>query len=141
MGDPVTAILGAVDGLVLTGRVAAVDHLGTVDAGSVNYAVWMDIDPISQDVFLPLTGTANVTIQVTDAKMSLAVPIAALQNDDKGEYVLVMQSNGTSERVDVISNTIVDDLVVVTGDLQEGDTLMTAQNNALPADGPFGQGD
>jgi multidrug efflux pump subunit AcrA (membrane-fusion protein) len=137
MGDPVTATLGAVDGLVLTGKVAAVDPLGTVEAGSVNYAVWMDIDPISEDVFLPLAGTANVTIQVTDVNLSLAVPIAALQNDDRGEYVLVMRSDGTSERVNVVSSTIVDDLVVVTGDLQEGDTLMTAQNNALPSGGPF----
>jgi multidrug efflux pump subunit AcrA (membrane-fusion protein) len=141
MGDPVTAALGAVDGLVLTGRVAAVDPLGTVEAGSVLYTVWMDIDPISGGVFLPLAGIANVTIQVTDVNLSLAVPIAALQNDDGGEYVLVMQSDDTSERVDVISSTIVDDLVVVTGDLEEGDILMTAQNNALPAGGPFSQGD
>jgi multidrug efflux pump subunit AcrA (membrane-fusion protein) len=141
VGDPVTATLGAVDRLVLTGKVAAVDPLGTVDAGSVLYAVWMDIDPISEDIFLPLAGTADVTIQVTEVNRSLAVPIAALQNDDGGEYVLVMQSDGTSKRVDVISSTIVDDLVVVTGDLQEGDTLITAQNNALPVGGPFGQGD
>jgi RND family efflux transporter MFP subunit len=141
VGDPVTATLGAVDGLVLTGKVAAVDPLGTVKAGSVLYAVWMDIDPVSQDVFLPLAGTANLTIQVTEAKMSLAVPIAALQNDNQGEHVLVLQADGTSKRVEVISSTIVNDLVVVTGDLQEGDTLMTAQNNTLPAGGPFRQRD
>ena len=140
MGDPVTATLGAVDGLVLTGKVAAVDPLGTVEAGSVLYTVWMDIDPISEDVFLPLAGTANVTIQVTDAKMSLAVPIAALQNDNQGEYVLVMQADGISKRVDVVSSIILNDLVVVAGDLKEGDTLMTAQNTALPAGGLFGQG-
>jgi multidrug efflux pump subunit AcrA (membrane-fusion protein) len=141
VGDPVAATLGAVDGLVLTGKVTAVDPLGTVQSGSVHYAVWVDIDPISQDVFLPLAGTANVIIQVTDVNLSLAVPIAALQNDDAGEYVLVMQPDGTSERVDVISSTIVADLVVVTGDLQEGDTLTSAQNGALPAGGLFGQDD
>jgi hypothetical protein len=51
-----------------------------------------------------------------------------------------LQTDGSTKRVDVVSSTIVNDLVVVKGGLQEGDTLMTAQNNGLPAGGPFGGG-
>jgi hypothetical protein len=71
--------------------------------------------------------------------MSLAVPITAIQNDDQGEYVLVVQANGSTKRVDIVSSTLVGDLVVVTGDLNEGDALTTSQNNG-PEGGPFGGG-
>jgi multidrug efflux pump subunit AcrA (membrane-fusion protein) len=72
--------------------------------------------------------------------MSLAVPITAIQNDDQGEYVLVVQADGSTKRVDIVSSTIVGDLVVVTGDLNEGDALTTSQNNGMPGGGPFGGG-
>ena len=138
VGDPITATLDAVDGLELTGKVAAIDPLGEVGSDSVQYTVRIDIDKIEELVSLPLGSTANVTIEVEPATMSLAVPITAVQNDDQGEYVLVVQADGSTKRVDVETGTIVDDLVVVTGELKEGDTLTTSQNNDMPGGGPFG---
>jgi multidrug efflux system membrane fusion protein len=69
----------------------------------------------------------------------LAVPITAIQNDDKGEYVWLIKEDGSTTRVDVVGGSIVGDLVTVTGDLKEGDRISTAQSsgNAGPA-GPFG---
>jgi HlyD family secretion protein len=140
VGDLLTATLEALDGLNLTGKVVAIDPLGTVESGSVYYTVLMDLDPLPGDVFLPLAATAAVTIQVSPPELSLAVPITAIQNDDQGEYVLVLQTDGSTKRVEVVSSTIVNDLVVVKGDLQDGDTLMTAQDNGLPSGGLFGGG-
>jgi multidrug efflux pump subunit AcrA (membrane-fusion protein) len=71
---------------------------------------------------------------------SLAVPITAIQNDETGEYVLVIQADGSTKRVAVVSSTIVNDMVAVTGDLHEGDTLATSTGGGTRAAGPFGRG-
>lgn len=126
VGDPITATLAAVEGLELTGKVAEIDPLGEVGSDSVQYTVRIDLDRATEDVFLPLGSTANVLIQVKEATSSLAVPITAVQNDDQGEYVFVVQADGSTKRVNIVSSTIVDDLVVVTGDLKEGDSLATS---------------
>jgi RND family efflux transporter MFP subunit len=139
VGDQITATLDAIEGLELTGQVAAIDPLGEANSNSVQYTVRMDIDKMTKDVVLPLGSTANVTIQVKPPVRSLTVPITAIQNDDKGEFVLVLQADGSTKRVGVVGGAIVDDQVVVAGDLKEGDSLSTAQTNSLPAGGPFGQ--
>ena len=105
----------------MTGKVVAIDPVGAEDSGVVKYTVLIDVDKVAEDVFLPLGSTANVTIQVKEATTSLAVPTNLVQNDSKGEYVLVVQADGSTKRVDVVSGTIVGDLVTVTGDLKEGD--------------------
>jgi len=81
-----------------------------------------------------------VTIQAKEASPSLAVPITAIQTDDRGEYVSVIQPNGSTKRVDVVSGSIVGNLVAVTGNLEEGDSVMSAQNNDVGPGGPFGGG-
>ena len=134
-GDPITATSEAVGGLALTGKVAAVDALGEVHSDSVQYTVQIDIDQVADAVFLALGSTANVTIQVKAPAPSLAVPITAVQNDNKSEYVLVVQPDGSTKRVAIASSTIVNDLVVVTGDLKEGDSLTLSQDSGLPGPG------
>lgn len=140
VGDPITATLDAVPGAELTGQVTAIDPVGEVDSGLVKYTVHIDLDKVEDDVFQPLGATANVTIQVKPAATSLAVPITAVQNDSKGEYVLVLQADGSTTRVDVVSGSIVGDLVVVTGDLKEGDSLTISENSDAQPRGPFGGG-
>ena len=138
VGDPITAISDAAEGLELTGQVAAINPLGEVSSDLVLYTVRIDLEEIAEAESLPLGSTANVTIQVAPASPSLAVPIPAVQNDDQGEYVLVIQVDGSTKRVDVASSTIAGDLVVVKGNMKEGDTLAWAQNNNFPGGGPFG---
>jgi HlyD family secretion protein len=126
VGDPITATLDAVDGLELTGQVAAVDPVGQEDSGLVKYTVLVEVNKVAKDGFLPLGATANVTIQVEPAATALAVPTTLVQNDSNGEYVLVLQADGSTKRVEVETGAIKGDLVVVTGDLKEGDTLTTS---------------
>jgi multidrug efflux pump subunit AcrA (membrane-fusion protein) len=68
------------------------------------------------------------------------VPITAIQNDAQGEYVLVLQSDGSTQRVAVVSGAIVDDLVVVSGDLQVGQRVSTDRASSFNAPNPFGGG-
>jgi HlyD family secretion protein len=140
VGDPITATLDAVDGLELTGKVAAVDPVGQEDSGVVKYTVLVEVDKLAEDIFLPLGATANLTIQVEPATTALAVPTTMVQHDSKGDYVLVLQSNGSAKRVDVETRTIEGDQVIVTGDLKEGDTLTISQNGNGGPSGPFGGG-
>jgi multidrug efflux system membrane fusion protein len=81
----------------------------------------------------------DTVIQVKEASTALVIPITAIQNDDKGEYVWLIKEDGSTTRVDVVGGSIVGDLVTVTGDLKEGDRISTAQSsgNGGPG-GPFG---
>jgi RND family efflux transporter MFP subunit len=134
--EPVTAMLEAVPGLELTGQVAAISALGKEDSGTVQYTVRIDIDPVKDGASLPLGSTASVMIQVKEAAELLAVPITVIQNDAQGEYVFVIQADGSTKRVDVVTGTIVGDLVTVIGDLKEGDSLTTLPvDNGMPVPG------
>jgi multidrug efflux pump subunit AcrA (membrane-fusion protein) len=97
----------------------------------VKYTVRIDLDAVDDEMFLPLGTTASVTIQIREATATLAVPITAIQNDAKGEYVWVIQSDGSNTRVNIVSGAIVGDLVSVTGDLKEGELVSLVQESSV----------
>jgi HlyD family secretion protein len=123
LDNQVTATLDAVPDLTLTGQVTAINPVSEVISDLVKYKVRVDLDPAADGTFLPLGTTVNVVIQVKAPSKTLAVPISSVQNDSKGEYVWVKKADGTTVRVDVVSGEIVGNLVTVTGNLKEGDTL------------------
>jgi len=137
LGNQAEVTLDAVPGVTLTGKVTAINPVGENVSGLVKYTVRVDLDKVSADTFLPLGTTANVTITVKDATAALAVPIAAIQNDTNGEYVWVIQADGSSARVDVVSGSIVGDVVVVTGDLKEGERLQLINDGGFQAPNPL----
>ena len=140
VGQQAEVTLDAVSDVVLTGSVVSVNPVGEVVGGLVKYTVRIDLDSV-KDVFLPLGSTANVVIKVSSAQAALAVPIVAIQNDSQGEYVWAMR-DGASVRVDVVGGVIVGDLVVVTGDLQEGEVLeVVARDGGFTAPNPFAGGE
>lgn len=141
LGNSITATVDALPGVTLTGKVSSVNPVGETVSGLVKYTVRVDLDKPVTEATLPLGSTTNVVIQVKQATATLAVPITTIQNDSKGEYVWVIQSDGSTKRVDVVSGTIQGDLVTVTGDLHEGDRLSSTQGTATKApSGPFGGG-
>lgn len=123
LGNQSEVTLDALTGVTFTGKVTAINPVGEVVSDLVKYTVRIDLDKLSDDVFLPLGATADVVIKVKEPTASLAVPIATIQNDGKSEFVMVIQGDGSAKRVDIVSGAIVGDLVVVTGDLKEGDIL------------------
>ena len=140
VGNQVSATLDAVPGVTLTGRVTAFNPVGEVVSGLVKYTVRVDLDKADKDLSLPLGATVNTSIQVKAATATKAVPVTAIQNDSKGEYVWVLR-NGSPVRVDVVGGQIVGDLVAVTGDLKEGEIVQVGQqNNSAVRMGPFGRG-
>jgi HlyD family secretion protein len=141
LGNQAEVTLEAVPGVTLTGKVTAINPVGENVSGLVKYTVRVDLDKVSAEIFLPLGTTASVVITVKDATATLAVPIAAIQNDTNGEYVWVIQADGSSARVDVVSGSIVDDAVVVTGDLKEGDRLQLIDSGGFQAPNPLQGGE
>ncbi len=135
-----TATLDAVPGVTLAGKVTAINPVGEVVSGLVKYTVRVHLDKVADDVFLPLGTTVNVVVQVKEATASLAVPISAIQNDSNGEFVWVVESDGSTARVDIVSGSIVGDLVVVSGDLREGARVSLLQASSFNAPNPFGGG-
>jgi len=137
LGNQAEVTLDALTGVALTGKVSAINPVGEVVSGLVKYTVRVDLDKVKDGTFLPLGTTANVVIQTKPASATLAVPIAAIQNDSKGEYVWLIQSDNTTKRVDVVSGAIVGELVAVTGDLKIGDKLSLVQTSSFQAPNPL----
>ena len=136
VGNKVTATLDAAPDLKLTGKVTAVNPVGKEVSGIIKYEVHIDLDKVDDSTFIPLGTTVNTTIQVKEASAVLAIPITAIQNDSKGEYVWLVKADGSTTRVDVVGGSIVGDLVTVTGDLKDGDRISTTKSKS--SGGPFG---
>lgn len=140
VGQSVEVTLDALPGLTLNGEVTAINPVGQEVSGLVKYTVWIDLQKMQDEIFTPLGTTANVTIHVSDATANLAVPITTIQNDANGEFVMLLQNDGSTKRVDVVSGAIVDEFVVVTGDLREGQTVLVNDGTSFQAPNPFGGG-
>lgn len=137
LGNQAEITLDALSGVVFTGQVSAINPVGESVSGLVKYTVRIDLDKLDEDTFLPLGATANITIKVKEAQATLAVPITAIQNDDSGEFVWVIESDGSLTRVDVVGGAIVGDMVVVSGDLQAGQKVSLLRENSFEAPNPF----
>lgn len=145
VGDQVTATMDATPGVKLTGKVTAINPVGTVVSGLVKYTVRVDFDKTDTNLSLPLGATVNASMQVKPPSATLAVPVTAIQNDSRGEYVWVVRNNNFRRRINVVGGQIVGDRVAVTGNLQAGETVLLGQisnngntNRSPIRFGPFG---
>jgi HlyD family secretion protein len=136
VGNPVTVTLDAVPGKTFNGSVTFINPVGETVSGLIKYTVRVELDPVTEPMLLG--ATANVTITVKEASAVLAVPITAIQNDSQGEFVSQIQSDDSTKRVDVVSSSIVGDLVVVTGDLQAGDRIQLVQTSSVASPNALG---
>lgn len=138
LGDPALITLDALPGAEFNGAVSAINPVGQAVSGLVKYTVRIDLDQLSDDAFLPLGATANVSLLVGDSKSMLAVPIVAIQNDSTGEFLWVVREDGKVERIPVSGGAIVGDMVVVNGEIVEGDRVQLVRESSFTAPNPFG---
>jgi RND family efflux transporter MFP subunit len=122
VGNPATVTFDALPDLSMTGKVSFINPVGVVSSGVVNYTVRVTLDDVDSRILIGQT--ANVTIQTSEPHTVLYVPVTAVQSDAQGEYVIRVKSDGSQERVTVVSGTITDDLVAVAGDLQANDQVL-----------------
>jgi RND family efflux transporter MFP subunit len=122
VGDPATITFDALPDLSMTGKVILINPVGVISSGVVNYTVRVELDKTDPQILIGQT--ANVSIQTSAPHTVLYVPVTAVQSDAQGEYVVRIKSDGSQERVTVVSGTITDNLVVVVGDLQAKDQVL-----------------
>lgn len=120
VGDPAVVSFDPFPGKDTTGKVSFINPIGSSASGVVNYTVRVNLDKADPEILIG--ATANITIQTGSPQTTLFVPVSAVQSDAQGEYVVRVSNNGT-ERVTVVSGQIVDDTVVVKGDLVAGDVV------------------
>jgi HlyD family secretion protein len=140
LGQPATITLDAVEGVELAGDVTRVSPSGSLNQGVVMYSVRVRLNSDEAANVRPGM-TADVEIVVGTIENALVVPLEAIQRDGDQEYVTVINANGQSERVDIVSGQTTNGLTVVTGDLTEGQTLDISASTSLPRQGGgFGGG-
>jgi multidrug efflux pump subunit AcrA (membrane-fusion protein) len=121
-GNKATIILEAMPTLTLTGSVSYINPVGTSNQGVVYYDVRVVLD--QSDPKILIGATADVTIYAGQPQDVLTVPVSAVGSDTQGEYVYVMNPDGSTQQVTIVSGQILpDDTVIVTGNLQEGQTV------------------
>jgi len=127
----------------LQGQISRISEVGHVTQGVVTYDVRVDIDRAD----VPLRADMNVTavIQVAQKENVLLVPTRALQSGPRGEFVEVVQADGTTRRAFLHVGLSTDAFTEVVSGLQEGDvvvipTLAQTSTSQLPRGGvPFGR--
>ena len=140
LGDKADISLEAVPNLKLTGSVTYINPVGTSNQGVVYYDVRVGLDQADSSILIG--ATADVTIYAGQSQNVLTVPVSAVGNTSQGEYVVVISSDGSTRQVSVVSGQILpDDTVIVTGDLQAGESVGLLSNSSTGTNnGGFGGG-
>jgi multidrug efflux pump subunit AcrA (membrane-fusion protein) len=142
VGNTATITMDAVPGKTFTGRVTAINPIGSSVSGLIKYTVTVNLDP--SDVSPLFGATTDVNLVTSEPRTMLAVPLGAVQTDSTGEYVMRPASNGNAVRVPVTSDSVQGDVVAITGDLKAGDqvqvfsTTSNSNNNSGFGGGPGG---
>lgn len=128
VGMKATMAFDAIDGLEITGKVAEVDTIGTVSQGVVTYNIKIVFD--MQDGRVKSGMSTNATI-ITDSKTDiLLAPSSAVKTDSNGgNYVQILDANGQPQNVAVLIGITDDTNTEITGDLNEGDKVITQTVN------------
>lgn len=128
VGNPAKITMDSLPDVVLTGKVARINRIGAIVNGLVKYTVVVSVDPTDQPVLFG--ATVNVVITTGAPHDMLAVPISAVQSSSRGEYVVVVGADGSTQRVPVVSGDLVENLVTITpsGEIKEGDQVQLGGN-------------
>ncbi|MEA5077655.1 MAG: efflux RND transporter periplasmic adaptor subunit [Anaerolineaceae bacterium] len=128
IGDTATVTFDALPDITATGKVTFINPVGQSSSGVVNYTVRVQLDESNPDILLG--ATATVEIDTGAAETLMTVPVAAVQTDSDGnEYVIRVNTDGTTEQVSVVSGTVTGTSVVVKGDLSVGDIVQLSTSS------------
>lgn len=120
--QPVLLTADAYPDARLRGQIGRISEVGQVTQGVVTYDARVDIK--AADV--PLRADMNVTamIQVAQKQNVLLVPTRALRSGPRGQYVEVVQADGTTRQTNLQVGLSTDAFTEVVDGLQEGDVVV-----------------
>lgn len=133
VGNPVDVSFTGLN-IETTGKVTLIDPIGASSSGVVNYTVRIELDDPDPQIYIG--ATASVVITTGEPQNRIYVPVSAVMNDIQGEYVVKLNNDGSTERVQVVTGDISDETVAVAGELSKGDRveLFTSASASEPTD-------
>jgi RND family efflux transporter MFP subunit len=120
VGNPAAVTFSGLN-IDTTGKVSYIDPIGVSSSGVVNYTVRIELDEPDPQIYIG--ATATVIITTSDPQDKLFVAVGAVLNDAQGEYIMRVNNDGSTERVDVVTGDISNETVFITGDLAKGDQV------------------
>jgi HlyD family secretion protein len=130
VGDPVELTLDSLPGSTLTGKVSFINPVGQQVSGNVKYSVHVDLDDLDQPVLLG--ATADVNIEAGEPRRVVTVPVRSIQTDHDSEFVNVVLADGTIQRVDVVTGTLLGgQVIILSGDLESGQRVQLVTSNEM----------
>jgi multidrug efflux pump subunit AcrA (membrane-fusion protein) len=140
IGNNAEVTMDSLPGVTLKGKVTLINPIGATVNGLVKYTVTISLDPSNEHLLFG--ATANVVITTGAPHAMLAVPVNAVQTDTKGEYVMAIAADGSTQRVDVTSGDLEGSLVTITttGKLAEGDKVVLGASSTSSSSSSSNQG-
>ncbi len=130
VGQKATVTFDGIKDKTFTGKVAAVDRIGSISNGVTSYPVTISLDTQVAEVLPNMSAAANIITQTKDDV--LLVPVAAVTTTDGISTVRVMK-NGTPQTVNVEIGTSSDTQVEIISGISEGDTVVTGTTSPATA--------
>ncbi len=134
VGQPVSLTFDAIQGKEYSGEVSKVDQVGTTNQGIVDFTVTVELNNADEQVKTGMTAAVNIVVnQLEDV---LLVPNRAVRIKD-GKRVVYILENGQPTPVDITLGASSDvNSEVVSGDLNEGDTIILNPPLEFSTNGP-----
>jgi len=120
VGDSATVDFTAL-GIKTTGKVSLINPIGVVSANVVNYTVRVQLNKVDPKILVGATATVVITTGAPQDKFY--VPVSAVLTDAQGEYVTVVNNDGSTARVSVVSGDIANEQVQVNGNLKKDELV------------------
>ena len=130
VGQKATVTFDGIKDKTFTGKVAAVDRIGSISNGVTSYPVTISLDTQVAEVLPNMSAVANIITQTKDDV--LLVPVAAVTTTDGISTVRVMK-NGAPQTVNVEIGTSSDTQVEIISGISEGDTVVTGTTSSATA--------
>ena len=122
LGQKATLTFDALPDFTATGKVEAMDSLGTISSGVVTYSVTIGFDSIDQKIKPGMSVSAAIT---TNAKQDvIMIPTGAVKTQNGQSYVEVLQ-NGVPQKVDVQTGDTNGTDTEITSGVKVGDNVVT----------------
>jgi HlyD family secretion protein len=141
-GQEVTIEVTAIEDKTYTGTIKSVSDAGTYSSSGTTFDAVVEFE---NDGNIKPGMSASCEITLEKAEDCVAIPITAVQTKDNQKYVVVVNSNGETENVNIETGISNDSYVQIISGLSGGETIQsveTVTNNSKGNNqgGSFGGG-
>jgi len=127
VGQKVMMTFSAIDGLTVSGKVDAIDSLGTVTQGVVTYNAKISLDTLDSRLKPGMSVSASI---ITGVKQDvIIIPGSAIKKQGNSNYVQVLNSGTTPVQTDVTVGAANNTETEITSGLSVGDKVVTKTVN------------